>query len=85
MNTTAEVLYQKLKTLPPNELVEIDNFLEFIKHRRHQTRQEASERLAQAMKKLDALDSPPLSTQEIQAEIQSARTEQRLAANAHRS
>ncbi|MEA1053210.1 hypothetical protein U5801_25875 [Lamprobacter modestohalophilus] len=84
MNTTAEVLYQKLKTLPPSQLVEVDDFLEFIKQRRDKERQAASQRLAEAMEKLDALDTPPMSNQEIQSEIQAARAQKPLDANAHR-
>ena len=84
MNTTPEVLYQKLKTLPPNQLVEVDDFLEFIKQRRAQAREAASHRLAEAMEKLDALDASPMSDQEIQSEIQAVRAEKHVAANAHR-
>lgn len=75
MNTTAEVLYQKLKTLPPSQLVEVDDFLEFIKQRRDQSRQAAGERLAKAMEKLDALEMPPMSAQDIQSEIRARRSE----------
>lgn len=64
MNTTAEMLYQKLKTLPPTQLLEVDNFLEFIKQRHDQARQTANQRLGEAMEKLSALDTPPLSAQE---------------------
>lgn len=84
MNTTAEVLYQKLKTLPPTQLAEVDDFLEFIKQRRAQARQAASQRLAEAMEKLDALDTAPMSDKEIQSEIQAVRAEKHFAANAHR-
>ncbi|MBK5971309.1 MULTISPECIES: hypothetical protein [Thiorhodovibrio] len=84
MNTTAEVLYQKLKTLPPSQLVEVDDFLEFIKQRHDQARQAAGQRLAQAMEQLDALDTPPMSTKEIQSEIQTVRAEKHLETNANR-
>jgi transcriptional regulator with XRE-family HTH domain len=40
-------------------------------------RSEAAERLAAAFKKLDALNLPPLSAEEVQAEIDAARAEQR--------
>jgi hypothetical protein len=84
MNTTAEVLYQKLKTLPASQLAEVDDFLEFIKQRRDQSRQVAGERLAKAMEKLDALEMPPMSAHDIQSEIRARRSETHSDANAHR-
>ena len=84
MNTTAEVLYQKLKTLPPSQLAEIDDFLEFIKQRRNQSRQAAGERLEKAMAELDALETPPMSAEDIQLEIRARRSEKRSDTHAHR-
>lgn len=51
---------------------------------REQLRAEASERLGEAMAKLDALNLPPMTTEEVQAEIKAYRAERRAGANADR-
>lgn len=84
MSTTAEQLFQKLKTMPTNQLDEVDDFVEFIKRRRHDARRDAEQRMTDAMNKLDALTEPPLSDEELQAEIQAARAERRSGSNADR-
>jgi hypothetical protein len=82
MNTQAEkTLLEKLKSLPPARLVEVEDFVDFLKAREERTRDEASRRLGEAFTKLDALDQPPLKGEEVQAEIDAARAERRARAD----
>ena len=66
-------LIQKLQTLPPQRLAEVADFVEFLAVR--EARAEAGARLGESLAKLDALNLPPLSDEEIEAEIQTARQE----------
>lgn len=71
------MLFEKLKALPPQRLAEVEDFVDFLKVREGQSRAEASQRLGQAMAKLDALNLPPMSAEEVQAEIKAARAARR--------
>jgi hypothetical protein len=78
MNAQAEkTLLEKLKSLPPDRLAEVEDFIDFLKDRDERARDEAARRLGDAFAKLDALSSPPLSSEEVQAEIDSARADRR--------
>jgi hypothetical protein len=72
-------LIQKLQKLPPQRLAEVADFVEFLAAR--EERAAAGERLGASLAKLDALNLPPLSDEEIAAEIAAAR-EQRAARRA---
>lgn len=74
MSADPEVLFEKLKTLPPQRLAEVEDFVDFLKSRDDQMRTAASRRLGAAMARLDGLNLPPLTTEEVQAEIKAART-----------
>lgn len=81
MNAEAEkTLLEKLKTLPPTRLAEVEDFVDFLKGREEQTRDEAARRLGEAFEKLDALNAPPMTSEEVQAEIDAARAERRARA-----
>lgn len=71
MNAIAPTLIQKLQELPPQRLAEVEDFVEFLAVR--EMRSAAGARLGEALTKLDALNLPPLSDDEINAEIQAAR------------
>lgn len=71
MNAIAPALIQKLQKLPPQRLAEVEDFVEFLAVREMHTA--AGARLAESLAKLDALNLPPLSDDEINAEIQAAR------------
>lgn len=73
MIAIAPALIQKLQNLPPQRLAEVEDFVEFIAAREMRT--SAGTRLGQSLAKLDALNLPPLSDDEINAEIQAARQE----------
>jgi hypothetical protein len=82
MNAQAEkTLLEKLKALPPARLAEVEDFVDFLKAREERTRDEASRRLGEAFAKLDALNAPPLTSEDVQAEIDAARAERRARAD----
>jgi hypothetical protein len=82
MDTSPERLLEKLKNLPPQRLSEVEDFVDFLKGRDERARAAASRRLGEAMARLDALNLPPLTADEVQAEIQAARAERRGARRA---
>ena len=73
MSTVDPTLILKLQKLPPQRLAEVADFVEFLAVR--EARAEAGARLGESLAKLDALNLPPLSDDEIEAEIQTARQE----------
>jgi hypothetical protein len=78
MNAQAvEARIEKLKSLPPEERAEVEDFVDFLRARKERSRDAAAQRLDEAFKKLDALNHPPLSPEEVQAEIDAARAERR--------
>ena len=84
MNAEAvEALIEKLKSLPPAQRAEVEDFVDFLKARKDRARDAASRRLGEAFAKLDALNLPPLSEEDVEAEIDAARAERR-ARNADR-
>jgi hypothetical protein len=66
-------LIEKLQTLPPQRLAEVEDFVEFLAMR--ETRASAVQRLSESLARLDALNLPPLTDEEIEAEIQASRQE----------
>jgi hypothetical protein len=78
MNAQAvEALIEKLKLIPPEQRSEVEDFVDFLKARNERRRDAAAQRLGEAFTKLDALNSPPLTPEELQAEIDAARAERR--------
>ena len=72
MNTPNEqALLEKLKALPPERVAEVRDFVEFLAAR--EERAAAGVRLGDSLGRLDALGLPPLSDDELEAEIQAAR------------
>lgn len=72
-------LIERLKRLPPNRVAEVVDFVEFLALREERTA--AAHRLAQGLARIDALNLPPVSDDEIEAEVQASRQKRR----AHRS
>lgn len=64
-------LINKLQKLPPQRLAEVADFVEFLAAR--EERAAAGARLGESLARLDALNLPPLSDEEIAVEIQAAR------------
>lgn len=84
MSTEAvEALIEKLKSLAPEQRAEVEDFVDFLKARKERARDAAARRLGEAFAKLDAMNLPPLSPEEVEAEIDAARAERR-ARNADR-
>jgi hypothetical protein len=78
MNAQAvEALIAKLKSLPPEQRAEVEDFVDFLKARKERARDAAAQRLGEAFKKLDALNQTPPTPEEVQAEIDAARAERR--------
>ena len=78
MNAQAvEALIEKLKSLPPEQRAEVEDFVDFLKARKERARDAAAQRLGEAFAKLDALNATPLTPEEVQAEIDAARAERR--------
>jgi Protein of unknown function (DUF2281) len=73
-----EALIEKLKSLPPEQRAEVEDFVDFLKARKERARDAAAQRLGEAFAKLDALNLPPLTPEEVQAEIDVARAERRV-------
>jgi len=84
MGTSPERLLEKLKTLPPQRLSEVEDFVDFLKGRDESARAAAGRRLGEAMTRLDALNLPPLTSNEVQAEIKAARAERQNTRRADR-
>ena len=68
-------LIERLKKLPPDRVAEVIDFVEFLSAR--EERAAASERLADAMARLDALNLPPISEDEVEEEVQAVRQARR--------
>ncbi len=70
-------LIEKLKSLPPEQRAEVEDFIDFLTVRREPTRDEAARRLGEAFTRLDALNLPSMTAEEVQAEIDAARAKRR--------
>lgn len=66
-------LIDKLQRLPPQRQAEVRDFVEFLADR--EERAAAGVRLGESLERLDTLELPPLSDEEIAAEIEAARQE----------
>lgn len=64
-------LMQRLKVLPPERIAEVVDFVEFLASRVQ--RAAAAQRLGNAMNRLDALNLPAISEDEVEEEVQAAR------------
>ena len=70
--TAIEVqLMERLKKLPPARVAEVVDFVEFLAAR--EERAAAAQRLTEGLARLDALNLPPVSEDEVEAEIQASR------------
>lgn len=76
-------LMERLKELPPERVAEVVDFVEFLASRVQ--RGKAAQRLGDAMARLDALNLPPISDDEIEDEVQAARRARHAAPPANAS
>lgn len=75
MSAIPETLIEKIKALPPQRRVEVEDFIDFLDARE---RGKAVKWMGGAFEKLDALNESPMTPEEIQAEIRAARNERRI-------
>ena len=76
MNATVEqALMSKIRTLSPQQLAEVDDFVEFLAARSKKSA--AFDRLLAIAPALEAAGALPMSEDEIAAEIKAARAERR--------
>ena len=68
-------LIERLKKLPPSRVAEVVDFVDFLAAREERTA--AAQRLTDGLAKLDALDLPPITEDEVEVEVQAARRERR--------
>ena len=73
MATVILALIEKLQKLPPQRIVQVEAFAEFLALR--EALLSAGQSLGETLSKLDALNLPPLTEEEIEAEIQASRQE----------
>ena len=75
MTTIESQLMERLKKLPPSRVAEVMDFVEFLAAR--EERAAAAQRLTDGLARLDALNLPPVSEDEVDDEVQAARRERR--------
>ena len=75
MTAIESQLIERLKKLPPSRVAEVVDFVEFLASR--EERAAAALRLTDGLARLDALNLPPVSEDEVEAEVQAARRERR--------
>ena len=73
MTAIESQLIERLKKLPPNRVAEVADFVEFLASREERTA--AAQRLGEGLARLDALNLPPISEDEVAAEVQATRRE----------
>ncbi len=75
MSATEETLIEKIKTLSPQQLAEVEDFVEFLASKA--SRRTALDRLPAIAPALEAAGMAPMSEEELAAEIKAARSERR--------
>ena len=78
MSAAPQVLIEKLAQLPAQQLAEVEDFVDFLANKSR--RSAAWERLLAIAPALEAAGIPPMSMDEINAEIKAARAERRAKA-----
>ncbi|MBK6728722.1 MAG: hypothetical protein IPG63_16130 [Xanthomonadales bacterium] len=80
MSANPDVLYEKLKALPPQRRAEVEDFMDFLARKEAQIA--ALDRLMAIAPAMEAAGLQPMTEEEIQSEIQAARAERRARAAA---
>jgi len=77
-------LFEKIQALAPERIAEVEDFVEFLTTKDRQ--RAAMDRFLAVAPALETAGAPPISEEEIQAEVDAARAERRaLRRDAHRS
>jgi Protein of unknown function (DUF2281) len=72
-------IIERLSQLPPERVAEVVDFVEFLAQR--EERLAASRQLGDSLARIDSLNMPPVSEDDIAAEVQAARTARRAMYN----
>jgi hypothetical protein len=75
MSSNEQVLFDKLKALPPQQRAEVEDFVDFLTAKAR--KRAAMDRLLAIAPALEAAGVEPMSDEEINAEIKAARAERR--------
>lgn len=75
MATRPQDLLEKLKSLPPRRLAEVEDFVDFLAYR--ESRNAALDRLLAIAPALETVGEPRITEEEIAVEVKAARTERR--------
>jgi Protein of unknown function (DUF2281) len=75
MTAIESQLMERLKKLPPSRVAEVVDFVEFLAVR--EERAAAAQRLSEGLARLDTLNLPPVSDDEIEDEVQASRQARR--------
>lgn len=75
MSSNEEILFEKLKALPPQQRAEVEDFVDFLAVKAR--KRAALDRLLAIAPALEAAGVEPLTEEEIAAEINAARAERR--------
>ena len=70
-NPNEQAILDRLRALPPERVAEVKDFVDFLAAR--EARAAAGARLGESLARLDALNLPPMSDEEIAVEVQAAR------------
>ncbi len=79
MSVVEKVLIEKIKQLPPQQLAEVEDFVEFLADKA--SKRAALDRLLCIAPAVEAAGITPLTEEEIAAEIKAARVERRARIN----
>ncbi len=75
MSSNEQMLFEKLKALPPQQRAEVEDFVDFLTAKAR--KRAAIDRLLAIAPALEAASVEPMSEEEIAAEIKAARAERR--------
>ncbi len=75
MSSNEQMLFEKLKALPPQQRAEVEDFVDFLAAKAR--KRTALDRLLAIAPALEAAGIEPMSEEEIAAEIKAARAERR--------
>lgn len=75
MSAMESQLLQRLKKLPPDRVAQVADFVEFLAAR--EERKDAARRLGESLSKLDAVNAPPVTEDEIEDAVQASRRARR--------
>jgi len=79
MGVVEQVLIEKIKQLPPQQIAEVEDFVEFLANKA--SKRAAIDRLLSIAPAVEAAGILPMTEEEIAAEVKAARAERRAQIN----